>query len=235
MPNSYFQFKQFRIEQGAAGMKVTTDGCLLGATVPCPTSGRVLDIGAGTGLLSLMLAQRCTLPIDAIEINADAYCQAKENIANSPWADRIHLTHTALQDYSPEHLYEQIICNPPFFAGHHKGKSANKNQALHSDTLPMKDLVEKAVELLSPKGQLWVMYPEAEMKEFTSLAIRYGLKAYLGLTITNTPKGKVFRKIQSFTPMRIPFGTYGEISIRDEFGEYSTGFTILLKDYYLNL
>ena len=235
MPNSYFQFKQFKIEQGAAGMKVTTDGCLFGAVVPCPASGKVLDIGVGTGLLSLMLAQRCQSEIHAIEINSDAFRQAKENIINSPWSDRIKIYHSSLQHFKTDIQYDLIICNPPFFKGHQKGQSNNKNQAIHDDTLPMNDLLENVSRLLSSNGEFWVMYPAAEMGQFELIAREFNLNSKRGYTVTNTPDGSTFRKIQCFSRASHQASLNEEISIRTADNEYTPDFIRLLKNYYLHL
>src|SRR5262245_3491214 len=124
MANNYFQFKQFTIHQDRCAMKVTTDSCLFGAWVASRESAarsspgtrrRILDIGGGTGLLALMLAQRTNAFIDSIEIDKDAFQQAEENVKASPWSDRISLYHGDAREFSFQHKYQTIICNPPFY------------------------------------------------------------------------------------------------------------------------
>jgi tRNA1Val (adenine37-N6)-methyltransferase len=144
MANSYFDFKQFRIEQGNCGMKVSTDACIQGAWTPVPHGAcRILDAGAGTGLLSLMLAQRAPeVMIDALEIDEAAAIQAGENISASAFADRIHIHHQDVRSFQPEDQYDLIICNPPFFINSLNSPEAARNLARHNHTLQQKDLLD---------------------------------------------------------------------------------------------
>src|SRR2546421_11557996 len=115
MSNSFFQFKQFRIDQDRCAMKVTTDACILSAWAPIPPAGNFLDIGTGTGLLALMMAQRSAGIIDAIELHEESFLRAKENVEASRWRDRIHIIHSDAKLFRPNKKYDFIICNPPFF------------------------------------------------------------------------------------------------------------------------
>src|SRR5262245_58656662 len=142
MPNSYFQFKQFVIHQEHCAMKVTTDGCLFGAWVAASKAGNaaagkhVLDIGTGTGLLSLMYAQKHPhAQIDAIEIDEAAAQQAADNFAASPWQKRLQLIHSDIKDYRPSHPYDTIISNPPFYENQLSSGNAKKNMAHHSSSI----------------------------------------------------------------------------------------------------
>jgi tRNA1(Val) A37 N6-methylase TrmN6 len=162
-PNNWFRFKQFTIRQEGAAMKVGTDGVLLGAwaTVPVPGS-RVLDVGSGTGLIALMLAQRTLdVHVDALEIDPSSAEQALENFQASPWADRIACFQTSLQDYTPvsKFKYELIICNPPFFTSSLKTSSREKNLARHDDSLSLEDLLSCSTSLLTPTGTLSLVQP----------------------------------------------------------------------------
>lgn len=124
MPNNWFRFKQFTIQQEDAAMKVGTDGVLLGAWASVPEPGsRVLDVGTGTGLIALMIAQRAgDVRVDALEIDASSASQANENFQNSPWKERLNCVHSSFQDYASQCdlPYDLIICNPPFFSGSKK-------------------------------------------------------------------------------------------------------------------
>lgn len=235
MPNNYFQFKQFRIEQDKCGMKVTTDGCYFGASIIPYDSGRILDIGTGTGLLSLMAAQRTSIPIDAIEINTDAFEQAQTNFSISPWTDQFSIYHTPLQEFQPDHPYDQIICNPPFFVKSQAGQSKNKNQALHADTLSMEDLAFHSSRLMSEKGELWVMYPEAEMQQFLEVAKNTGFIPHSRFILRNKKEGPVFREIIEFCKVQRNLKLSSDVYIKKSDGSYSESFIKTLKDFYLHL
>lgn len=235
MANTYFQFKKFRIEQNQVGMKVTTDGCFFGASISPEETGRMLDIGTGTGLLALMLAQKSGASIDAIEINKDAYQQAKVNFEASDWKDRLRIFHTSLQEFQPKDLYDQLVCNPPFFVNSNPGSSANKNQALHATTLSMKDLAEHAARLMKEDAQVWIMYPKTEMEQFVQLAAENGLYPSSQTTLRNTSNGPIFREVVSFRKDERNLKNKEDVYIKESDGSYSEAFVKRLKDYYLHL
>lgn len=163
MPNTWFRFKQFTIQQEHAAMKVGTDGVLLGAwaSVPLP-GGRVLDVGTGTGLIALLIAQRTKdVGVDALEIDPSSARQAKENFQNSPWKDRISCIHSSFQDYSSQckSRYDLIICNPPFFSGSSKTPSKEKNLARHDDSLSLSDIFRGSVALMKKKSIISLILP----------------------------------------------------------------------------
>lgn len=234
MPNSYFQFKQFRIDQGQCGMKVTTDACFMAAAIPVTPNKRLLDIGTGTGLLSLMLAQKAMVLIDAIEIDHAAFLQAKENFDNSPWSAQISLKHTSLQAFESTKPYDMIICNPPFFKNSQKGANENKNKALHASLLSMEDLANKAKEHLKSEGLFWVMYPEQEMGEFIEIAGRSGLYPSSTILLRNIATSPVFRQIVAFGFESPIERDATEVVIRDANGEYTALFRSYLSNYYLH-
>jgi tRNA1Val (adenine37-N6)-methyltransferase len=165
-----FQFKQFAIQQNLCAMKVGTDGVLLGAWTKTP-NGTVLDIGSGTGVIGLMIAQRnpnCF--IDAIDIDENAFLQTKTNAENCPWNNRINVFHTSLQDFKPNKKYQLIVSNPPFFVNSSKSGNAAKNTARHTDELSFEDLLHSVANLLLPDGIFSVVLPFAAAQEFTELA-----------------------------------------------------------------
>ncbi|MGN6568280.1 MAG: tRNA1(Val) (adenine(37)-N6)-methyltransferase, partial [Flavipsychrobacter sp.] len=143
MSNQYFQFKQFRIEQDKCAMKVSTDACIQGAWTPIHDHVRhVLDIGTGTGLLSLMLAQRDPrMHIDAVELDEQAATQAKENIVSSPFSERIDIIHGDAKEYQANQQYDLIICNPPFFQNSLLGDNSKRNTARHTLSFSYEDLL----------------------------------------------------------------------------------------------
>jgi len=235
LPNSYFQFKQFRIEQDQAGMKVTTDGCLFGALIKPISAGTILDIGTGTGLLSLMLAQRTDAHIHAIEIGQQVAEQANDNFSSSPWASQLKVQHTSLQEFTSLQRYQQIVCNPPFFKGNSMGNSQKKNHAIHDDLLPMDELLATSLELLAPSGTLWLMYPPYEMSLFEKKAHLNGLYTLKWIAIRNTQNNTPIRIIASFSRKKDISQDKSMVVIRNEHNEYTEEFEHLLKPYYLHL
>lgn len=237
MPNTYFQFKEFRVDQKLSGMKVTTDACLFGAWVANEIVGRnpsqILDIGAGTGLLSLMLAQtNQNTTIDAVEINSDAFNEATSNFNQSPWSKNLTCFHSSVQDFSSDQ-YDLIICNPPFFKKSQLGKEHNKNQALHSTLLSESQLIKTILRLLSGKGVCYLLYPEQEMHRFINVAQEYGLHPKKLITVKNKEGGRVFRIMAAFGyDKSIP--AKFEIIIRKEDGRYTSQFWDYLNEYYLD-
>lgn len=237
MPNSYFQFKEFRIEQALSGMKVTTDACLFGAWVANDlkrhkTKYQLLDIGTGTGLLSLMVAQWSPeANIMAIEVNSDAYEEATKNFNQSKWGDRIACKHLSIQDYAPD-VFDVIICNPPFFNESQMGDNKNKNHAVHATLLPTVELIETIVRLLSPDGVCYILYPKREMQNFIELAHSNGLSPSNMVEVRNQANESIFRLMGTFTFDQKDCRT-SQINIREGNGKYTKQFWELLKSYYL--
>lgn len=178
MPKDQFQFKQFTIRQDRCLMKVGTDGVLLGAWAGERGARTILDIGAGTGLIALMLAQRAPeARIDAVELDPGSAGQAAENIAASPWSDRVRLFCSSIQDFTPPEgrLYDLIVSNPPFFTGALKSPNPGRNQVRHGEALSFSDLLWSAGRLLSSQGRFSLILPYAEAKAFQELAVHYHL------------------------------------------------------------
>ncbi len=233
MPNSYFQFKQFRIEQGGSGMKVTTEGCILGSWVNAENATNILDIGAGTGLLSLMIAQRSKANIDAVEIDENAAEQTKLNFKNSPWSDRLQLYPNSIQNFKSENKYDLIVSNPPFFSNHLKNQNQQKNNAIHDDLLNQEDLLNSISNLLQDNGNAYILLPEHESKQLEINAKKLGLHIIEKLEVYNQPNGRVFRVISKLSKKHLE-QTIEQLIIR-EGNEYSGVFKKLLKEYYLAL
>ena len=171
MSNDYFQFKQFKIEQDQCAMKVGTDGVLLGAWTDVEDSKDILDIGAGTGLISLMLAQRAPEAlITGLEIDTTAANQATSNIQNSPFNDRIELINADIKSHNLNSKYDLIVCNPPFFSTGTKSPSETRNTARHDDYLSYALLLSKSASLLNKSGKLSVVIPLESLNDFQVLA-----------------------------------------------------------------
>ena len=173
MPNTYFKFKQFIINQERCAMKVGTDGVLLGAWTNTLNATRILDIGTGTGLLALMMAQKSEARIDAVEIDQDAYVQAKENINLSKWKKRIHIYHTSLQDFykNTTDMYDLILSNPPFFSDSLQPSGISRALARHSVSLTLQELIELSARLLSRDGRCSFILPSDKSTELKTLLI----------------------------------------------------------------
>lgn len=237
MPNNHFQFKQFRIDQTLSGMKVTTDACLFGAWVANKLKNnsqpdRILDIGTGTGLLSLMIAQaNKSCNIEAIDINESAFTESSSNFLNSLWSDRLTCFHRSLQ----EHIstpYDIIVCNPPFFSGNQLGTNQAKNEAVHAFLLSEEELLEGISQLLSNDGTCYILYPEKEMSSFLSLSDTSGFELKSLVTVRNKKQSQTFR-VMAELKRKCDLIEKSEIFIRESDGKYTNPFWELLQDYYL--
>ena len=221
-------------------MKVCTDACLLSAfaanRLPL-TVHHILDIGTGTGLLSLMLAQKKpNYIIDAIEIDEAAAKQARENFDNSPWKERLKINNISIQQYANITLkkYDVIICNPPFYEKDLKSENIQRNVALHSDALLLEELTSIVNLLLANDGNFFVLLPYHRTKYFEELLLKNKLRIKEKVFIKHTPEHNYFRII--FWVDRIATTlNQSEINIMNDKNEYSEEFSALLKDYYLKL
>lgn len=237
MPNDFFQFKHFRIEQAACAMKVSTDACVLGAAAAVEDAVRILDVGTGTGLLALMAAQRNpTARIEAVEIDADAAAQAARNVAASPWAGRIRVHAQSLAAYAATAPapFDHILSNPPFFRRSLRSPDAQRTAARHAadDTLSFAELARFAAAHLTRAGRLTVLLPPPEMREFEQEAARAGLSLISRLVLQHRPGSKPLRHITSFGPGPHAL-TESVLTIHDADESYSAAFRALLRDFYL--
>lgn len=241
MPNDYFQFQQFRIEQGSCAMKVSTDACLLGAAVSLTGATRLLDIGTGTGLLALMAAQRhATVAIEAVEIDAAAAAQAAANAAASPWAGRIRVRALSLAEYAATAPapFSHIICNPPFFRQSLRSPDAARTTARHegAGSLSFTAVAAFAAEFLAAAGLLTVLLPPPEMQEFEAVAAQTGLYPAMRLVVRHRPGSRPLRHITGFRREASAIQE-SELTIRtaENEAEYSATFKALLAGFYLAL
>lgn len=235
MPNSWFQFKQFKVEQDQCAMKVCTDACLFGSQLPVDASVKtVLDIGTGTGLLSLMYAQlNPNATIDAVELDAAAAEQANENVQASPWSNRIKVYQTSIQEYKPQHQYDLIISNPPFFENDLQSEDTQRNLALHSTALTLEELFKISQQLLNAGGQLCLLLPHHRTNAAIKLGKEIGMHCIQQTTVHQTTKHAAFRSILHFATQASP-KTAMTIYIKDG-QDYTNVFIDLLKPFYLYL
>jgi tRNA1Val (adenine37-N6)-methyltransferase len=240
MPNDYFQFQQFRIEQGACAQKVSTDACLLGAAADLAGATRVLDIGTGTGLLALMVAQRAPgATIEALEIDPATAAQAAANVDASPWPGRVAVHPLSLAAYAATGpgRFSQIICNPPFFRRSLAPPDAARATARHegAGSLTFAELAGFAVAHLAPGGSLTVLLPPPEMQEFAEVAGASGLAVQARLAVQHRPGGRHTRSIWQFGAAAPASPRERTLVIQDASGQYSAAFRQLLAGFYLAL
>lgn len=234
MGNPWFQFKQFNVEQAHAALKVGTDACILGAWTKQAAPVRILDIGTGTGLLTLMLAQRYKYAqLDALEPEQTAAAQARDNFLKSPWNDRIRLYQLPVQEFFPGYTYELIICNPPFYPRHLKSADSGRNMALHQETLTFAALARACSRLLTVDGLCYILLPPRQAAEFEAEAALQGLFVQQRLLVQDRPQLPVHRTITSFSTSSSPQIKEAQLRIRDADGAYSTAYRKLLQDYYI--
>ncbi len=227
-------------------MKVCTDACLFGAWIAndekLKVASTLLDIGTGTGLLSLMVAQakysinNSNATITAVEIEADAAKEAQNNFNASPWANQIELVHNSIQDYRQKQ-FDCIFTNPPFYEGDLKSPNDSTNVASHSKALPWTELMEVVHDLLIPNGYYYVLVPALRAYTMQKLAEQKGLQLVEEVMVHNAAKQKPFRAIHKYIKSAMSAAEIkrSNIIIKDEANNYTEQFTKLLAPYYLHL
>lgn len=236
MSNPYFRFKQFTVWHDKCAMRVNTDGVLLGAWTTVDNPQLILDIGTGTGLLALMMAQRSNATIHAIDIEENAYKQAFSNVANSPWPERVHLGHADFCDYykTCPHKYDLIISNPPYFHNSLKNPDRTKVLARHSDSLSVQSLLKGVSVLLTDDGIFSVILP-AENNHFENEAFLNGLKCLRKTIVRSFPESSALRQMLEFKKAeKEKTCLLDEMIVFQTPGKYSPIYLELTKNFYLN-
>ena len=232
--NTYFQFKQFTVHQEHCAMKVSTDACLFGAWLAQRGSGHwALDIGGGTGLLSLMLAQASTFYIDAIELEPECFEQMKNNIHASPWGERINCLEGDVRHFAFTTRYDFIFSNPPFYEKQLPSPNPSINAAMHSSMLNLKELLQKVSLLLTDDGLFAILMPYYRHQELINEALLAGLHVREICFARHSPKHPWYRTMVLFGKSAADV-TETSIDIRDITGGYSQAFSTLMNEYYLN-
>ena len=234
-----FQFKQFSVEQDRCAMKIGTDGVLLGAWTTIENNPfSILDIGAGTGVIALMLAQRSNAEqIDALEIDEEAYEQSVDNFENSPWSDRLFCFHAGLDEFieEPEDEYDLIVSNPPFYTDDYKSDNEQRDLARFADAMPFEDLIEAADLLLSENGTFAVIIPFKEEQNFLALAKDYELYPLKITRVKGTPTAEIKRSLLAFSRNENVNFTIDELIIETSRHQYTPEYIELTKDFYLKM
>ena len=237
MGGNQFRFKQFTIRQDRCAMKVGTDGTLLGAWVDVSGAEKILDIGTGTGLIALMLAQRSSqlkVDIDAVEIDINSSIQARENVERSRWSDRVKVENYSIQKYIDicQKRYDLIVSNPPFFENASKPVKKARTVARHTDFLSQADLLQAAVKLLSETGKLAVIYPVEQAHNFQEKAEYLGLFCQRKLDVKPMPKIPTKRILMELSKKKLPLQK-NTLTIEVKQYTYTPEFITLIKDFYL--
>lgn len=235
MGQPYFHFKKFSVRQEFCAQKVGTLSCMLGAMARHPLPLKILDIGTGTGLLALMMAQKFpTASIDAIEIDHETAIEARQNFLNSPWNSNLHLINQDILDFNPLDYYDLIISNPPFYKGHLHSINDRVNLARHSLALHYLQLVPWICRYLGQQGKCWILLPPLEMDRMASafksvgLGVAHMYKIFIRLG--SPEKARVVCFSRNVTVAR-----QETFYIHEHSGHYSKPFVELLKNFYLHL
>lgn len=233
--SSGFTFKQFHIDHDRCAMKVGTDGILLGAWAPVEQAHRVLDIGTGSGLIALMLAQRSTndCRIDGVELDKDAADQARDNVAASPWATRVSIIESAIQDYQAP-PYDLIVSNPPYFVAGQVFSDPARALARHTGALDPHALLAASRRLLSQDGRLALVLPTAMADEILCISADYDLYS-LCYTAVITREGKEANRVLLLLGRGLSRCEQGEIVIHSTAGGYSDRYIQLTHPFYLKM
>lgn len=237
MSNTWFAFKQFTIHHDRCAMKVGTDGVLLGAWASKLKINPkyILDIGTGSGLIAIMLAQSYQAIIDAIDLDEQACEQAIENVQSSPWSKHIRVKNLSFQDFfkKQQQHYDLLVCNPPFFSKSLKPDNKQRSIARHNDTLSLKDLLDGAQRLLASDGLFCMILPQDTISKLYTIADSYKLYPQQLLAIRSRAEQTVSRLLIALGRKKTPCQE-SSLFISKQDGEYSQAYQELTADYYLN-
>lgn len=232
MSSASFRFKQFSIAQNVGAMKVNTDGVLLGAWVP-PAAQRILDIGTGTGVIAMMLAQRnSAAQIDAIEVDAGATDVATSNFIACPWGARLTAHHCALQQYMPNGRYDLIVSNPPYFVDDYPATDPQRNAARHSVSLSYEELIAGIARLLSDEGKAALVLPAFHVSLVASLAADADLHLIHHTSVRAVEGKSPYLALLLLSRVQQPLAL-DSLTIQQADGTYTEAYRALTADFYL--
>lgn len=236
MGKSYFEFKKFVIYHDKCGMKVGTDGVLLGAWFSgTENAQRILDIGCGSGLIAIMAAQRTnSAEIYGVDIDENAIIQSTENGMRTPWKDRLHFIKSDICSFQTDQSFDIIVSNPPFFVSSLNSLDKRRNLARHNDTLPFEALVETAVRLLGNNGRMQVILPYESGDDFIQLAWGRGLQLFRKCLVFSKEGERPIRMMIDLLKGSCTYPMADKLYIRNTMNEYNEQYKALTKDYYLH-
>jgi tRNA1Val (adenine37-N6)-methyltransferase len=231
---SLFKFKQFDIYQESSAMKVGTDAMVLGSLIDSKGKRRGLDVGTGTGVLSLMVAQNNPeIRITGIDIDEASVTECRQNFAGSKWGDRMDSLLIEYSSYIPEDRFDLIFSNPPYYQTRLEGENKRIAQAKHESSLPMKAFVEKSSEILTESGDLWIIVPYSDMESWTSEFTRIGLNRVNRINIIGKSNQHPVRVIMNFSRSS-QTESVSALTVRTEEGDYTVQYKELTKDFHYN-
>lgn len=238
MANPYFRFKKFTVYHDKCAMKVGTDAVLLGAWADTSFCRNILDIGTGTGIIALMLAQRSQATVEAIDIDKEACVQATENAAASPYTERIKVVHASCADFAASNQqkrYDLIVSNPPYFINSLKCPDNKRTVARHTDTLLLSDLIREAQTLLSPSGRIALVLPYEQLEEVKALASANHLYICRQTDVIPTLGAAPKRLLVELSTTEENIKNRDTLTIEEARHQYTPEYIALTKEFYLKM
>jgi tRNA1Val (adenine37-N6)-methyltransferase len=230
---SVFRFRHFEVRQESSAMKVGTDSMVLGALVQSEHPKAILDIGTGTGVLALMMAQKFSeANIVAVEIEPSSAAEAKLNMESSPWSDRIEVFETDIKDLNTDQKFDLIISNPPFYTGGLLNSDAQRAQARHVFALPFDVLFSKVGHMLNEDGAFWMIAPSSDAQLVQNEANRVNLFPTKRIVIRGKVGGAAIRTVLCFSFLRQGIIENNQLTIRNEDGTYTADYITLTASYH---
>lgn len=232
-PVTPFRFKQFSISHDKCAHKVGTDGVLLGAWAQANKPQSILDIGTGSGLIAIMLAQKFSQSkVVGIELDEPSFLQAEANAANSPFSERVQIINDDFLKHTFEHKFDLIVSNPPFYRGNTSTGKKERDRARHEEHLPQKDFIQKVTSVLSPEGKLIVILPDEEGEQFEKESNKQGLFLNRLAKVSGSPSAPIKRWLMELSCL--PMAKIEEsLTVRDNEGQRSEAYKEITKDFYL--
>lgn len=229
---SVFQFKQFSIQQNNVAMKVGTDAMLLGAIVSVESKSHALDIGAGTGVLSLMIAQRnLEIDVEGVEVDPQTAHECELNFLNSPWRERLVVKCVDFSKFTSPKVYDVIVSNPPFYESTLLNIDKRKADARHAQSLPMDVLIKKVNDLLANDGDFWIIVPSEFGEKWIRECNKYSLHLTMQTTIFGKSGGDAKRVVFNFTRLKKSTRS-NQLTIRNDTGGYSEAYKKLTEEFH---